>query len=46
MTNAREMANAISGDVRNLQVQQGANGEQQQKSMQRGVTIIIEMVSK
>ena len=46
MTNAREMANAISGDVRNLQVQQGADGEQQQKSMQWGVTIIIEMVSK
>ena len=29
--------------MRNLQVQQGANGDQQQKSMQRGITFIREI---
>ena len=40
-----DIANAIPGDVRGLQVQQGANRDKQQESMQRGIQHIINMVS-
>ena len=39
-------ANAITGDVRSVQVQQGANGDKQQESLQRGAQLIKEMFSK
>ena len=41
-----DLANLISGDVRGLQVQQGANRDQQQESMQRGIQLIMEIVWK
>ena len=39
-------ANAITGDVRSVQVQQGANGDKQQESLQRGEQLIKEIFSK